>query len=231
MCRRLRRRSRTTPAGIARGAYDSDSRAGYSFFRRAELLNSVAIAALVLLVLQRSGAARRNPRAGRGSRCKLWPQIVPEEIASSAKNDDSLVFRVKFRERSFLLPGDAEKLPEHYMLSESDPAFLQSDVLKVGHHGSKNSTIRDFLAAVRPRLAVISSGEENPYAHPSPQLIERLHQGGVPTLRTDINGAVHIPTDGNNLEVSCFVACPEITAQINSTKPQTPQDQQCNQQQ
>jgi beta-lactamase superfamily II metal-dependent hydrolase len=122
----------------------------------------------------------------------LWPQIVPEEIAPSAKNDGSLLFRVKFRERSFLLPGDAEKLSQHHMLSESDPASLQSDVC--------NS-------------------------------FERLHQGGVPTLRTDSNGTVHIPTDGNNLEVSCFVACPEIAAQINSTKPQTPQDQQGNQQQ
>jgi beta-lactamase superfamily II metal-dependent hydrolase len=43
----------------------------------------------------------------------LWPQIIPEEIAPSTKNDDSLVFRVKFRERSFLLPGDAGKPPEH----------------------------------------------------------------------------------------------------------------------
>jgi hypothetical protein len=50
MCRRQSRRSRTTPAGIARGAYDSDSRAGYSFFCRVALLNFVAIAALVLLV-------------------------------------------------------------------------------------------------------------------------------------------------------------------------------------
>jgi competence protein ComEC len=158
-------------------------------------------------------------------------KLFQKKLRPSAKNDDSLVFRVKFRERSFLLPGDAEKLSGHYMLSESDPASSQSDVLKVGHHGGKNSTIPDFPAVVRPRLAVISSGEENPYGHPSSQLIERLHQSGVPTLRTDTNGAVHILTDGNNLEVSCFVACPEITAQINSTKPQTPQGQQSNQQQ
>jgi competence protein ComEC len=161
----------------------------------------------------------------------LWPQIVPEEIAPSAKNDDSLVFRVAFLKRSFLLPGDAEKLSEHYMLSESDSASLQSDVLKVGHHGSKNSTIPDFLAAVQPRLAVVSSGEGNSYGHPSPELIERLRQAGVPTLRTDTNGAIHILTDGTNLEVSCFVACPDITAQINSAKPRTPQDQQNAQQQ
>ncbi len=157
--------------------------------------------------------------------------FLTKEIAPSAKNDDSLVFRVKFRERSFLLPGDAEKLSEHYMLSESDPASLQSDVLKVGHHGSKNSTIPKFLAAVQPRLGVISSGEDNSYGHPSPQLIERLRQAGVPTLRTDTKGAIHILTDGKSLEVSRFVVCPEITAQLNSTKSQTPQDQQSNQHQ
>jgi competence protein ComEC len=104
----------------------------------------------------------------------LWPQIVPEEVAQSAKNDDSLVFRVAFGERSFLLPGDAEKMAERSILSESDPRTLQSDILKVGHHGSKNSTTPDFLAAVQPSLAVISAGEENPYGHPSPQLLERL---------------------------------------------------------
>jgi competence protein ComEC len=158
-------------------------------------------------------------------------KLFQKKIAPSAKNDDSLVFRVKFREHSFLPSGDAEKLSEHYMLSKFDPASLHSDVLKVGHHGSKNSPIPDFLAAAQPRLAVISSGEENPYGHPGPQLIERLHQASVATLRTDTSGAIHILTDGNNLEVSCFVACPEITAQINSTKPQTPQDQQSNQQQ
>jgi len=160
----------------------------------------------------------------------LWPQIAPEEIAPSAKNDDSLVFRVKFRERSFLLPGDAETLSEHYMLSESDPASTQSDVLKVGHHDSKNSTIPNFLAAVQPRLAVISSGEENPYGHPNQQLLDRLRQAAVPTLRTDTNGAVRIVTDGEKLEVSCFIACPEINARLNSRKAQTPQNEQRNEQ-
>jgi glycosyltransferase involved in cell wall biosynthesis len=62
---------------------------------------------------------------------------------------------------------------------------------------------------MRLPAVAIAPGEA---ADPGPQLIERLHQGGVPTLRTDTNGAVHILTDGNNLEVSCFVACPEISA-------------------
>jgi beta-lactamase superfamily II metal-dependent hydrolase len=107
----------------------------------------------------------------------LWPQIVPGEIAPSAQNDDVLVFRIKFRERSLLLSGDAEKLSEHHILSE------------------------------------------------------RLRQAAIPTLRTDGNGAIHILTDGKILQVSCSVAGPEITAQVDSAKPQTPQDQQSNQQQ
>ena len=161
----------------------------------------------------------------------LWPQIVPEEIAPAAKNDDALAFGIKFRERSFFLPGDAEKLSEHYILSESDPASRQSGVLKVGHHGSKNSAIPEFLAAVQPGRGVITSGEDSPYGHPGPQLLERLRQAAIPAPRTDTNGAIHILTDGKILQDSCFVACPEMTAQVNSAKPQTPQDQQSNQQQ
>ena len=97
------------------------------------------------------------------------------------------------------------KLSEHCMLSEADPASLQSGVLKVGHRGSKNSTM-DFPAALQPRLAVMSSGEGDSYGQPGPQLIERLQAAGAPTLRTDNNGAIHILTDGNNLEASRFVA-------------------------
>jgi len=107
---------------------------------------------------------------------------------------------------------------------------LRSDILKIGHHGSKNSTTPDFLAAIQPRLAIIS-GAENPYGHPAPQLPERLQLAGIPILRTDTNGAIHILTDGKQFEVSCFVACPEIAAQLNLAKPQAPQNQQSNQQQ
>ncbi len=78
-------------------------------------------------------------------------------------------------------------------VGQGDSLFL---VFPVGHHGSKNSAIPEFLAAVQPRLGVITSGEDNPYRHPSPQLLERLRQAAIPTLRTDTNGAIHIITDG-----------------------------------
>jgi competence protein ComEC len=156
---------------------------------------------------------------------------VPGEVATTAKNDDSLVFHVKFGERSYLLPGDAEKAAENSILAEPISQSLRSDVLKIEHHGSKNSTTPDFLSAVQPRLAVISAGKENPYGHPSPQLLERLRQAGVPALRTDTNGAIHILTDGKNLEVSRSIACPQTTDHMVSSKAQPPQNQESDQQQ
>jgi competence protein ComEC len=117
--------------------------------------------------------------------------------------------RWAFGAESFMLPGDAEKQSERGILSENAPENLRADVLKVGHHGSKNSTTDEFLAAVHPRVAVISAGENNPYGHPSPELLARLANAGVRILRTDRDGAVHIFSDGHRLDISCFIPCAE----------------------
>jgi competence protein ComEC len=156
----------------------------------------------------------------------LWPEIAPEEVGPAPKNNDSLVLRLKYGELSLMLPGDAEKQAEGSILSDNDNAVLRADVLKVGHHGSKNSTMPGFLAAVRPRVAVISAGEDNPYGHPNPELLERLANAGVRVLRTDRDGAVHVLTDGKQLEISCFVACPEKMAGAASAQTQPPDQQQ-----
>ena len=137
----------------------------------------------------------------------LWPQISPGEVAPSAKNNDSLVVRLQYKERSVLLPGDAEKQAEYAMLSETDEQKLHADVLKVGHHGSKNSTMPEFLGSVGPQIAIISAGEQNPYGHPSAEVLERLRESGVRILRTDEEGAVRLVTDGHSLRVNCFVGC------------------------
>jgi competence protein ComEC len=137
----------------------------------------------------------------------LWPEIEPEDIAPQAKNNDSLVIRLKYGDRTILLPGDAEKQVEYTLLDENERAFLHADVLKVGHHGSKNSTMPEFLNAVAPQVSIISAGEENPYGHPSPELLERLEESGTRIFRTDMNGAVQVLTDGHTLEVSCFAGC------------------------
>ncbi|MGH9677818.1 MAG: ComEC/Rec2 family competence protein, partial [Candidatus Acidiferrum sp.] len=153
----------------------------------------------------------------------FWPEIAPEEVAASAKNNDSLVLRLKYGNHSIMLPGDAEKQAEQRILSENSAVELRADVLKVGHHGGKNSTTEEFLAAVHPQVAVISAGEDNPYGHPSPELLGRLEKAGVRILRTDQQGAVHVLTDGDGLEITCFAGCPEKAPGSSSVQVQTPE--------
>lgn len=100
--------------------------------------------------------------------------------------------------------------------------------LQVGHHGSKNSTMTEFLAEISPTISIISSGEENPYGHPSPELLERLQESGSRVLRTDRDGEVQILTDGHDLQVSCFRVCGDTDTA--SSRTQTPDHQQANQQ-
>jgi competence protein ComEC len=159
----------------------------------------------------------------------LWPEISPADPTAAVKNNDSLVLKLKYRNRTLLLPGDAEKQAEHTMLKENS-ADLRADVLKVGHHGSKNSTTQEFLDAVAPTIAIISSGEDNPYGHPSPELLERLEASGARVLRTDRDGAVHIVTDGDRLEITCFVACAELVTVSTSRRTEAPNQNQNNQQ-
>jgi competence protein ComEC len=139
----------------------------------------------------------------------LWPEPTSEKTVAAAKNDDFLVLRLHYGDRSILLPGDAEKQSEREILAGSGTEALHSDVLKIGHHGGKNSTTEEFLDAVRPKIGIISVGEANPYGHPSPELLKRLEAAGVRILRTDREGAVHVLTDGRQLEINCFVACPD----------------------
>jgi competence protein ComEC len=127
-------------------------------------------------------------------------QIVsPPEDYSAVKlgNNDSLAFRVSFGARSFLLTGDMERPMEARLLSLGLAGH--ADVLKVGHHGSKTSSIAPFLDAVSPELAIISAGYENSFGHPHPDVIQRLEARHVAVLRTDLDGLVSVSTDGKSL--------------------------------
>jgi competence protein ComEC len=76
---------------------------------------------------------------------------------------------------------------------------LRSDVLKVGHHGSRTSTTPAFVHAVNPSVAVVSCGVRNRFGHPSATTLETLESAGVRVLRTDRVGSVVVRTDGTNL--------------------------------
>jgi competence protein ComEC len=119
--------------------------------------------------------------------------------ADTAKNNDSLVLRVRYGCRSFLLTGDVERPVERDMLARGEIA--PSDVLKVPHHGSHTSSTEEFLSATAPEFAVISAGFENSYGHPHRDVIERLKQHHAAVFRTDLDGLITIRTDGRRMFV------------------------------
>jgi competence protein ComEC len=125
----------------------------------------------------------------------LGPAADLPAAAAADLNNASVVLRLVHGSVSFLLTGDLTAEGEDALLGRG--AALASTVLKVGHHGSDGSTTAAFLAAVRPAVAVISVGAENPYGHPSPSTELRL--GGVPYFRTDRNGRIRFETDGERL--------------------------------
>ena len=115
-------------------------------------------------------------------------------------NEASVVVSVQFGTVRFLLMGDAERGEERWLL-QHDRGLLESDILKVGHHGSRTSSGNDFLDVVRPRLALISVGAGNSYGHPDPDVLRALARHGAVVLRTDREGSVVVRTDGRRIEI------------------------------
>jgi competence protein ComEC len=130
----------------------------------------------------------------------LWPEDI--SAVMQAANDNSLVIRLKDNAVRFLLPGDIEKKVEADLVH--DHSAIDADFLKVPHHGSKTSSIEAFVAAVNPRVAVVSVGENNQFGHPVEDVVERYTRAGVRFLRTDRDGEVTALTDGHTLEVHTF---------------------------
>jgi competence protein ComEC len=113
-------------------------------------------------------------------------------------NDASVVVKVIFGEHAFLFPGDAELESESCLLEFAN--WLDSDVLKVGHHGSETSSIPPFVKLASPQWAVTSVGRWNRFGHPHPNVMARYDSLGIPLLRTDRDGAVIFETDGRTLK-------------------------------
>ena len=124
-------------------------------------------------------------------------QVLGPVWESDDPNNTSVVLRVVYGETSFLFTGDAEREEEEDIL---DAGFdLDATVLKVGHHGSENSTTYPFLREIMPEYAVISVGEGNSYGHPTPEALGRLSDAGVTVLRTDECGTVVCTSDGREV--------------------------------
>jgi competence protein ComEC len=125
--------------------------------------------------------------------------------APQAANNQSLVLRLRFGQRVFLLTGDIEKPIEARLLTENED--LKTDVLKVAHHGSRSSSTAGFLERAKPAIAVISVAHPSPFDHPHKETMEGLANIGARVLQTSHCGAITISTDGNDLRVETFVKC------------------------
>ncbi len=134
----------------------------------------------------------------------LYPFEKVEKETFSDINLSSIVTRVSYKDSSFLFMGDAYKSIEKELIEAKNYCkdkrkeikcrgmILNSDVLKVGHHGSRTSTSDIFLEKVMPLIAVISSGENNAFNHPHPETLEVLDKYGIRIARTDKENDIRI---------------------------------------
>ncbi len=128
----------------------------------------------------------------------LFPVNDPRGMES---NMASIVARLVYGENEFLLTGDSPIAIENYLVNYVPPQYLQSDVLKAGHHGSRTSTSASFVSAVSPEYAVISAGKDNKYGHPHQEVLDILNNFGTKILRTDKQGRIVFESDGVNLKI------------------------------
>jgi competence protein ComEC len=132
----------------------------------------------------------------------LWPPRT-QDLNAPSRNNDSVVLRLRFGNRVFLLTGDIEKDAEAALTGAQDD--LHSDVVKVAHHGSRTSSIDAFVKATSPHYAIISVGLTSIFGHPHTEILERWRANGAEILTTGQRGTITISTDGNDLKVETFV--------------------------
>ncbi|WP_148306346.1 DNA internalization-related competence protein ComEC/Rec2 [Gemmatirosa kalamazoonensis] len=158
-----------------------------------------------------SGVAWERVRPGEELRVDgVALRVLAPDSAWTASLDDpnlaSVILSVRWRGVRFLLVGDAEAPEERWLVERAaaDAALadaLRADVLKVAHHGSRTSSTPEFLALVRPRVALVSVGAGNSYGLPNDDVLRRLALGGAEVLRTDRWGTIVVRTDGRAITV------------------------------
>lgn len=130
--------------------------------------------------------------------------LAPDSSWTAALADPNLASTVvlaQYGDVRMLLMGDAERPEEDWLLSHARND-LHADILKVGHHGSRTSSTEPFLAAVRPRAALVSVAARNSYHLPSPEIMQRLGVYGAQVLRTDRLGTIIARTDGARIWIN-----------------------------
>lgn len=115
-------------------------------------------------------------------------------LSENPLNNNSIVAQFNYNNFKMLFTGDIEKLAEQQIL-KTEKAEIRADILKVAHHGSKTSSIPEFIKAVRPRIALIGVGKNNTFGHPNQQTIKNLENIKCRIYRTDLQGEIIIRID------------------------------------
>lgn len=115
-------------------------------------------------------------------------------LSENPLNNNSIVAQFNYNNFKMLFTGDIEKLAEQQIL-KAEKAEIRADILKVAHHGSKTSSIPEFIKAVRPRIALIGVGKNNTFGHPNQQTIKNLENIKCRIYRTDLQGEIIIKID------------------------------------
>lgn len=172
----------------------------HSLPREAAVQNLLALARHLHIPIRRRYQGERF-RVGPTELDVLWPPLS-YHAGQHARNRDSMVIRISDGNEAMLLEGDAEAPGERGMLASGMP--LASEVLKVGHHGSRTSSLPAFLAAVRPDAALVSVGAGNTYGLPDAMVLGHLQAAGARVFRTDRMGAVEAQLTPGRLRVFRF---------------------------
>jgi len=119
-----------------------------------------------------------------------------QDVSAWARNEGSIMGTLTYGEAKFMFTGDSTIRTENILLQSNTKDVLDSDVLKVGHHGSRTSSGDEFVWAVSPVFSVISDGKENRYGHPHTETLQTLTRHGSEILRTDTEGTITLVSDG-----------------------------------
>ena len=176
--------SRYSVAAVLEPGVSADENAVYAELHRVVAAQSIPII-----------EARTGQKIMLGGGAYIEVLFPDRDIEDVSHNDGSLIARLVYGETSVLLTGDTTKNIENYLVSKY-PTSLDSDILKVAHHGSETSTGDEFVKAVSPDIAVISAGKGNSYGHPRVVTLETLQNNKVETLVTMHEGTIVFESDG-----------------------------------
>ncbi len=125
-----------------------------------------------------------------------------QDVSTWDPNDGSVIAKLTYGETTVMLTGDSTAKTEKIILESFSEESLDSDILKVGHHGSHTSTTNEFAEIIDPEYALISLGKENKYGHPRQVTLDTLASVGAQVFRTDLFGTIIMQSDGRNVSFS-----------------------------